>query len=192
MESITFQSVSPKNQRKSNYGLDSVHHYQKSFESLYSSLINYSISISDSSSSADSVAIGRIQNTNKDLLELITSRLTAFLYFTENNRETPIRSIKSSIHSLEEMHISIAKEAEQLSPDDGSFLVVSKILKDLSELKRYYEEEQANLKSKQQELKTLETEESELCSRLQNIETKVSKIMLEQNSVKSSCQCRIF
>lgn len=189
---IPLPTVSNQNRRVSRFDFDSRNRYKESLDSLYSSILNYSISISDSSSSADSVTIGKMQGKNKELLEQITSRVTAFIYFTKFNKENPAESLQSSIEGLENMHESIEKEIEHLNPEDQSFVLVSKILKDLSELKKCFEEEKNCLKSKQEELKSLETEESELCSRLQNIELKVSKLLLEQNSVKSSCQCRIY
>lgn len=185
-------SVPVANRRVSRFDFDSRNRYKESLDSLYSSILNYSISISDSSSSADSVAIGKIQGKNKELVEQITSRVTAFIYFTKYNQENPAESIQSSIEGLESMQESIGKEIEHLNPEDQSFVLVSKILRDLSELKKCFEEEKTCLKSKQEELKSLETEESELCSRLQNIESKVSKLLIEKNAVKSSCECRIY
>jgi hypothetical protein len=182
----------PSRRRSSFLPFDFSETQRRSPDSLYSSLNSLSISISGSSSSADSITVGKIQNINKELIELISSRLTAFAYFGEvQNPEINQKvQLQSSINGIEDLKTSLLNELSDKSPQN--VLIVTSFLKELSDLQRLYSKELEKLRDNQEELETLENEEIELNSRLHNIENKFSHMTLETQGQKTTCRCEII
>lgn len=178
--------------RPSVFNFEFPHKRQQSLESLYASVQSMSVSISDGSSDADSVAVGRIQTINKDLKEMLNSRLTAFLYFNEINKNSAQESLASSISSLEQMKVSISKELEVFRNEGQNFLVVSQILRQISDLQRIHKDELDKLKGFHDEICNLHTEECELNERIQDIEKKCNRLVLEEHGERTACSCRLF
>lgn len=180
------------NRRRSSYfPLDHSDSRRKSLESLYSSLYTVSISISDSNSSADSVAVGKMQNINRELIELITSRLTALAYFEEAQQEINQDKLKSSINSIQDLKNSLLNENSARPPESEGFLLVSNLIKELGELQKIYIKEFDKLNNHKKELKTLENEENQLNVRLNTIESKFSNMSLESRGQQVTCKCLI-
>lgn len=184
--------VSKLSRKASVFNFEFTHKRQQSLESLYASVQSISVSISDGSSSADSVAVGRIQNINKDLMEKVNSRLTAFLYFNEMNQNSVEDSLISSISSLENMKQFISTELEGVKDGEQKFLVVSQILRQISDLQKIHQDELDKLKGFHEEIYTLNTEECELNDRLQDIEKKCNRLVLEEHGEKTACGCSVF
>jgi DNA repair ATPase RecN len=151
-----------------------------------------SVSISDSSSSADSVAVGRIQNMNRDLMEMVNSRLTAFFYFNNLSHSSAQESLQSSINSLEDMKNSIKKEIEELNQSPSNILVVSQVLKQIIDLQKLHQDELKKLRSYHEEIHTLNNEEGELNERLSGIEKHFNRLVLEEKSEHAACNCFLF
>ena len=180
------------NRRRSSYfPLDLSDSRRKSLESLYSSLYTVSISISDNNSSADSVVVGKMQNINRELIELITSRLTAFAYFEEVQQEMNQGKLKSSINGIEDLKNSLLKKNSVKSHESEGFLLVSSLIKELGELQKIYINELNKLNNHKQVLETLENEENELNVRLNTIESKVSNMTIENRGEQVNCKCLI-
>ena len=177
--------------RGSYFELDQSDARKKSLESLYSSLNTVSISISDSNSSADSVTVGKMQNINRELVELITSRLTAFAYFEEAERGSTKDKLKSSIIGIEDLKTSLFNENSVKSPQSEGFVWVSSLIKELSELQKLHIKELDKLNNNKEELETLENEENELNLRLNNIQNKFSRTNLESKGQQINCKCLI-
>ena len=151
-----------------------------------------SVSISDGSSEADSVAVDRIRILNKDLNEMLNSRLTAFLYFNEANRNSAQESLISSISSLQQMEQSMSKELEVFQDPSRKVLVVSQILRQISDLHKVHKDELDKLKGFHEEICNLNTEESELNDKIQDIEKKCNRLVLEEHGERTACGCRLF
>ena len=184
--------ASELSRRSSVFNFEFPHKRQPSLESLYASVQSMSVSISDGSSEADSVAVDRIRILNKDLNEMLNSRLTAFLYFNEANRNSAQESLISSISSLQQMEQSMSKELEVFQDPSRKVLVVSQILRQISDLHKVHKDELDKLKGFHEEICNLNTEESELNDKIQDIEKKCNRLVLEEHGERTACGCRLF
>ena len=128
---------------------------------------------------------------NRELVELITSRLTAFAYFEEAGRENTKEKLKSSIIGIEDLKTSLFYENSAKSPKSEGCVWVSSLIKELSELQKLYIKELDKLNNHKEELETLENEENELNLRLNNIENKFSRTTLESKGQQVNCKCLI-
>ena len=178
--------------KASVFNFEFTHKRQQSLESLYASVQSMSVSLSDGTSCADSVAVGRIQNINKDLIEMVNSRLTAFFYFNEMNQNSAEDSLISSISSLENMKQFISMELEGAKSGEMKYLVVSQILRQISDLQKIHQDELDKLKGFHEQMYSLNTEECELNERLQDIEKKCNRLVLEEHGEKTACGCSVF
>lgn len=158
---------------------------RQSIDSLYSNLSSQNFSITDISSSADSVAINKMQSINNELSENLTSRLTTFMYFHALASGNPANS----------SHLSENKQ--DASPDSSienqeNIINFPEFTKEILSLQKAYQKELEKLKKNKEELETVENEENNLCERLSKIEEKVAKVILDRDSKKVSCGCLIF
>ena len=129
--------------RGSYYPLDPSSQRTESLDSLYSSKKSNSISLLEASSSADSVAINQIQSINNELEHLITSRLTAFLYFQSSAIKTTENFSQLSI--IEPHHPSSDHEMSQF--ENESVLFLSDYTKKITTLNKKYQKELIDEKS---------------------------------------------
>ena len=176
--------------RRSSYlSVKSLYLGRKSLESLYNSCVSMSISIPSNGSSADSVDIEEIHSNNRQLFEVLTTRLTAFLYFTETLLEEPVEYYKASIKELEEIKESISQSQ---SLEDSNCVETGKVLQQISDLMVLYSNELKKLEESRTEISQMDEEEEELNKRLTDIERKLGNISLETENAITSCKCVCF
>lgn len=185
-----FTPVKSRIPRNSVFNLDAVIGRKDSVESLYSSGMSPSISLPDNSSSLDSVNVEKIASINRNLSDLMQSRLTAFAYFEEldkGNRKHFKNYSMSECNSSQEFE----KEPEESRTGDGTSVSFSDTYKKLHGLKKIYENQRRKLSHTNNELEKLRYEESELNNRLYKIENKVTKAFLGIKEKKQKCGCKI-
>lgn len=174
-----------RNYRRGSFNPTDLANKRPSVESLYSNISSQNFSISDISSSADSVAINKMQSINHELNDHLTSRLTTFMYFHN--------LVSKNSHDSSELSENKQKVSVDSSNDiQGSALRLPEFTKQLVSLHKTYQKELEKLKKNKEELETVENEENDLCERLSKIEEKVAKVILERDVKKTSCGCFIF
>src|SRR5574343_89859 len=104
--------------RNSVFNLDIMIGRHYSAESLYSSGLSPSVSLPENSSSLDSVDVEKISSINKNLSDLLQSRLTAFAYFEELDKGTRKHFKKYSMSECESWQ-EFDKEPEESRTGDG-------------------------------------------------------------------------
>ncbi|OMJ68279.1 hypothetical protein SteCoe_34316 [Stentor coeruleus] len=161
-------------------------------ESLYSSIASSSISLPSNGSSADSIDVQSIKSKNKQLFEVLSARLTTFLYFSENMLGQPYDFLKSSLAELSQIKDTISTlEEQRFSLNSEEKLGVEALLRQINELHSLYSYELKKLERSKDELLSVEEEESELHSKLKTIESEMCRLMTEQERVHITCQCII-
>jgi hypothetical protein len=188
-KTLQISALKGKVNRNSVFNLDKVIDRKVSAESLYSSGLSPSVSLPEHSSSLDSVDIDKINEINKELSELINSRLTAFAYFEEvdkGNRKIFKKDEKSGLDSF----LDCEKEPDESRTGDAT-VSFSETYKKLHGLKRIYENKKKRLSQTTEELEKLLDEESDLNSRLTRIENKVTNAFLGIKEKNNGCRCKI-
>ncbi|OMJ79939.1 hypothetical protein SteCoe_19923 [Stentor coeruleus] len=163
-----------------------------SIDSFSSSIMNSSLSI-PSDSSVESTDVALVQNTTRDLIDLMNARVTAFMYFREKLSKGPDQDFKSSILQLSQLKDSIKFIEEQKeSLTEKEKIKVDCLVKTLNELHSVYEKELEELELNRSELITLEGENDELNSKLQDMQNNLSRLNIEFEKERASCFCLIF
>ena len=176
--------------RNSVFNLDLAMGGRDSVGSLYSSGVSPSVSLPENSSSLDSVDFEKICSINKNLSDLLQSRLTAFAYFEELDKGSRKLLNKCSISDFESSQES-DKEPEESRTGDGTSVSFSDTYKKLHGLKKFYENQKKKLNETNSELEKLRDEESELNDRIYKIENKVTKAFLGGKEKNNKCGCKI-
>ena len=186
---LNLTPVKSRNPRNSVFNLDIIGR-NDSAESLYSSGLSPSVSLPDNSSSLDSVDFEKIGYINKNLSDLLQSRLTAFAFFEEMDKGSRKHYKKSSMSECESSQ-DFDKEPEESRTGDGTSVSFSETYKKLNGLKKVYENQKKKLNQTNSELEKLRDEESELNDRLYIIENKVTRAFLGIKEKKLKCGCKI-
>jgi hypothetical protein len=170
------------------------HNFKVSMDSIYSQSFNetFSISNAESRSSVDSVEVQKVVAKNKEITEIVTSRLTAFLFMSKKiygeNGFIPIQEFENIKKSLSET-LSICRENE----DKESEIFVKGVLDQIMNLQKELNALSLKLQETQVEIKYTETEETELKEHMNAMETNISRFVLESQDSKSiKCQCEVF
>ncbi|OMJ66557.1 hypothetical protein SteCoe_36554 [Stentor coeruleus] len=164
-----------------------------SSESLYKGIESIDISIPSNGSSADSIDIQVIKNKNKELFDVLNSRLSTFLNFNDNIITQSYDFLKSSLDELDEIKDTANDfEDKQFSLCDKDKFAVDILFKQINLLHSMYTYEIKKLERSRDELITVEEEETDLHFKLKNIEGEMCRLMIEEDSNRTTCKCTLF
>ncbi|OMJ88272.1 hypothetical protein SteCoe_9860 [Stentor coeruleus] len=175
--------------RRSSYlSVNSAILRKESIESLYSSIVNSSLSI-PSSSSAESINIIEIQSANQNLYNMLSARLTALMYFRECINSPSIE--ETSTNSLVQGSVIINQiDANSLSNQEK--ITIDGALKIIKDLQETYTVKLKMLEQEKTNLDELEEEETILNSKLSYLEKSLHDIIQDKEEAKVSCFCSII
>jgi hypothetical protein len=171
------------------------HKIKASVESLYSSVLAESFSLSSSykESSSESVDVDRVLKKSSEIKEMVTARLTAFMYmsklcldeenFVQGNRE--LEKIKKSLD------ITLKSCIEE--QDKTNEIFIKGILEKISQLQKEFSKLQMKLLETQEEIRNTEEEEVELKDKMLKVEGNINRFIIEtkeENQV--SCNCLLM
>lgn len=161
------------------------HESKVSFDSLYSSdyLESFSLSTSSLLDSEDSLKVDQITKKTQEIKEIVTNRLTVFLYMSQKWQEDDeVKEFKKSLNRT----LSFCSENE----GQGDLLYVKSVLGQITQLQRVYEGLEKKLNETKDEILFTEEEEEKLKQEMNVVEQNVSRFIVEANEKNSTvCQC---
>ena len=170
-------------------GKRSKHQSKTSFDSLYSSEYLESFSLSSSSllDSDKSVNVEQITKKTQEIREIVTNRLTVFLYMSQKWCEgDEVEEFKKSVNKT----ISFCSEKEEEGEAEGNMCFVKSVLGQITQLQREYERLEKKLNETKDEVLNTEEEKEELRQQMEVVEHDVSNFIVESKEKNSTvCQC---
>lgn len=171
----------------SNYLKKEKHQSKTSFDSIYSSeyLENFSLSSSSFQDSDDSENVESIVKKNQQIKEIVTNRLTVFLYMSQKWYEDD---------EVKEFRKSVDKTISFCSgTDEQGGIFVKSVLEQITQLQREYERLEGKLHEAKDEILNTETEEEELKEQMNIVEHNVNRFIIEtREKNNTTCQCLLM
>lgn len=162
-----------------------------SLDSVKSSYKNLSKCLSNSNATC-SFELTDIQHKNKQMLEIVTAKLTTLVYFNRLSLVTPHHSAKPSAEESEDIKELITSTLKQSQTASPNIFEAKKILKHIENLEKVLKAEEKKLEHKKIQVCILEEEESNLKAKLTNVEFGLSKTLFGTSPTKLLCDCRVF
>ena len=155
-----------------------------------------SVSLSSiySSISSDSEGIVGISERTKHLADLVNSRLTAFIFMSQQCYERGVSNPKGS-QELEGLKNILNEALGNYNQKDSKReeIMVKHIFQQIICLQREYNYMEARLNSIQDEVKETEEEETRLKDEIVYIENNIEKFVVETHQIpSSSCNCLVI
>ena len=155
-----------------------------------------SVSLSSiySSISSDSEGIVGISERTKHLADLVNSRLTAFIFMSQQCYEQGVSNPKGS-QELEGLKNILNEALGNYNQKDSKReeIMVKHIFQQIICLQREYNYMEARLNSIQDEVKETEEEETRLKDEIVYIENNIEKFVVETHQIpSSSCNCLVI
>lgn len=163
------------------------HQSRTSFDSIYSSeyLENFSLSSSSFQDSDESDNVENIVKKNQQIKEIITNRLTVFLYMSQKWYEDD---------EVKEFRKSVDKTISFCSgTDEQGGVFVKSVLDQIGRLQKEYEKLEEKLHEAKDEILNTEEEEEELKEQMNIVEQNVNRFIIEtREKNNTTCQCLLM
>ena len=171
------------------------HKIKSSLESLYSSAIAESFSLSSSykESSSESIEIEKVVKKTSEIKEMITARLTAFMYMSKLCIDE--ESFIQGNNELEEIKKSLdcALKSCIEEQDKTNEIFVKGILEKISLLQKEFFRLRVKLLETQEEIRNTEEEELELKDKMNKVEGNINRFIIEtREEHQPSCNCLLM
>lgn len=173
------------------------HQIKASMSSISSASAVESISLSCSDcDSADSEDIQRVSAKTREIKEMVSNRLNAFLYMSQKCCEENI-FINEYLEEAETLKKSLDNTLSQCreNNDKTNEIIVKSMFEQIFLLDREYKMLKNKLSETSSEMKDTDEEETQLKGQMQVVEGNISKFLMEtqeNNEGGSSCQCIIY
>jgi hypothetical protein len=168
------------------------HQIKASMDSIYSASAVESISFSSSNSnSADSVDVQKVSSKTKEISEMVTSRLTAFLYISQKCYEEGSFSNEAQ-EELNDLKKSLDKTLSQCKENDDKTneIFAKNVLDQILGLEREFFFLKSRLTKTEAEIKSTEEEEMQLKQQMHTVEGNIGKFIMETHETSNpSCKC---
>ena len=171
------------------------HKIKSSLESLYSSALAESFSLSSSykGSSSESIDVEKVVKKTSEIKEMITARLTAFMYMSKLCIDE-----ESFIHGYNELEeikktLDCALKSCIEEQDKTNEIFVKGILERISQLQKEFFRLRAKLLETQEEIRNTEEEEVELKDKMNKVEGNINRFIIEtREEGQASCNCLLM
>lgn len=173
------------------------HQIKVSIDSISSASASESLSLSCSDcDSADSEDIQRVSAKTKEIKEMVSNRLNAFLHMSQKCCEENI-FINEYPEEAETLKKSLDNSLSQCreNNDKTNEIVVKSMFEQIFLLDREYKILKSKLSETASEMKGTDEEETQLKGQMQTVEGNISKFLMEtqeNNEGGNSCQCIIY
>lgn len=195
MENNQLSFLSPSNisSRQGSF-LESPSMLGSSFRSICSSIASLNVSIAENNSSVDSDDLELINKKTKEIQNYITSRLTAFAFFSN----------KLSNAELEQLHVPNAiisdnsKTSTSVNPplsteeQQNSQIIVQELIEKIVFLEKRIEDSKKTLECRHNEIQYLDEEEKTLNQKLAEIEEYIKNRANTSKNQEAKCECAVF
>lgn len=168
-------------------------HKISSIESLYSAGVIESFSLSScNGNSADSEAVKKLVVKNKEITELVSSRLTAFLYMSHRCYEEGSFSSEAE-EEIKELKKSLDLTLEQCkeNQDKDSEVLVKGVLEQIYSLEKEFFIMKKRLVDTEKAIKLTEEEKMQLKKQMRIVEENANRFIYEshENTPRTLCNC---
>ena len=171
------------------------HKMRHSIDSASSQSACESIHISSSSSNSSSVnsfGVKKISMKTKEITDMVSNRLTAFVFMSQKCcSQSAFNS--SVLNELESLKISL-NDTLIACDDSSNQILVKSILEQILNLQKEFKSLHLRLYETQSEILNTETEELNLKEQMNTIESNINNFIIEtqENKFKAGCCCLVF
>ena len=171
------------------------HKMRHSIDSASSQSACESIHISSSSSNSSSVnsfGVKKISMKTKEITDMVSNRLTAFVFMSQKCcSQSAFNS--SVLNELESLKISL-NDTLIACDDSSNQILVKSILEQILNLQKEFKSLHLRLYETQSEILNTETEELNLKEQMNTIESNINNFIIEtqENKFKAGCSCLVF